>query len=109
MQLVHNGRRRFAGTTSPFDDNGGFLMLQRETDCRALARRVTMGPFALIAVLLFLASVSQPARSQTYSVIYNFTGKASDGATPYGGPILDQSGNLYGTTYLGGSFGAGSV
>src|SRR5258708_164574 len=84
-------------------------MLQSETDCRALARRVTMGPFALIALLLFVAIVSQPARSQTYSVIYNFTGKGSDGATPYGGPILDRSGNLYGTTYLGGSFGSGSI
>src|SRR5579862_4951840 len=72
-------------------------------------QRKTVVPFALIAVLLFLASASQPAHSQTYSVIYNFTGKGSDGATPYGGPILDHAGNLYGTTYLGGSFGNGSV
>ncbi len=84
-------------------------MLQREADCQALARRVTVVPFAIIAILLFLASVSQLAQSQTYSVIYNFTGKGSDGATPYGGPILDRLGNLYGTTYLGGSLGAGSV
>jgi len=84
-------------------------MLEREAGGPALARRVTVIPLALIAVLLFLASASQPAHSQTYSVIYNFTGKGSDGATPYGGPILDRVGNLYGTTYLGGSFGAGSV
>ncbi len=84
-------------------------MLEREAGGPALARRVTVIPLALIAVLSFLASASQPAHSQTYSVIYNFTGKGSDGATPYGGPILDRVGNLYGTTYLGGSFGAGSV
>lgn len=84
-------------------------MLQCEAACHALARRVTVVPFALIAVLLFLASVSQPAQSQTYKVIYSFTGKGSDGATPYGGPILDRLGNLYGTTYLGGLFGSGSV
>src|SRR6266568_7952207 len=84
-------------------------MLQREAECRVLARRVTLVPFTLMAVFLFLASVSQPAHSQTYNVIYNFTAKGSDGATPYGGPILDKSGNLYGTTYLGGRYGAGSV
>ena len=84
-------------------------MLEREGGCPALARRATVVPLALIAVLLFLAGASQLAHSQTYSVIYNFTAKGSDGATPYGGPILDRAGNLYGTTYLGGSFGAGSV
>src|SRR5579859_716837 len=84
-------------------------MLQREATRHALARRLTLVPVALITALLFLASMSQPAQSQTYSVIYNFTGKGSDGATPYGGPILDRSGNLYGTTYLGGRFGEGSV
>jgi uncharacterized repeat protein (TIGR03803 family) len=65
--------------------------------------------FSLLAVIVFVASVFQTAQSQTYSVIYDFTGKGNDGATPYGGPILDGLGNLYGTTYLGGRFGAGSV
>jgi uncharacterized repeat protein (TIGR03803 family) len=83
-------------------------MSQRETDCRG-SRRLIIVPVVYIAVLLFLAGISQPAQSQTYQVIYNFTGKGSDGATPYGGPILDKSGNLYGTTYLGGRYGAGSV
>jgi uncharacterized repeat protein (TIGR03803 family) len=81
-------------------------MLQRGADCQGWARYVTV---VFVATLLFLATLSQPAQSQTYSVIYNFTGKGSDGATPYGGPILDRSGNLYGTTYLGGSYGSGSV
>ena len=37
------------------------------------------------------------------SVMYRFAGGLSDGWAPYGRPILDQSGNLYGTTVLGGS------
>ena len=84
-------------------------MLQREAGCQGWARYVTVVSFALVSALLFLATVSQPAQSQAYNVIYNFTGKGSDGATPYGGPILDRSGNLYGTTYLGGKYGSGSV
>src|SRR5262252_2171202 len=65
--------------------------------------------FALLCVASFVTGISSPAHSQTYKVIHNFTARGSDGATPYGGPILDGSGNLYGTTYLGGRYGAGSV
>src|SRR5499427_8524801 len=65
--------------------------------------------FALLCVASFVTGISSPAHSQTYKVIHNFTARGSDGATPYGGPILDGSGNLYGTTYLGGRGGAGSV
>ena len=68
-------------------------MLQRKADCRALARRAIVVPFTLMAVFLFVATVSQPAQSQTYKVIYNFTGIGTDGANPYGGPIL-LNGNL---------------
>jgi uncharacterized repeat protein (TIGR03803 family) len=84
-------------------------MLQCEADRQTLARHLTVVPFALMTVLLFLAGFSQLAQSQTYKVIYNFTGRGSDGATPYAGPILDHVGNLYGTTYLGGTYGSGSV
>jgi uncharacterized repeat protein (TIGR03803 family) len=84
-------------------------MLQREVDCRTLVSRATVVPFTLIAIFLFLAAVSQPAQSQTYNVIHNFTNKGSDGANPYGGPVLDAKGNLFGTTYLGGAYGNGSI
>ena len=46
-----------------------------------------------------------PAPGQTAwtkTVIHHFTG-ASDGASPQGGVIVDTAGNLYGTTYGGGS------
>lgn len=44
----------------------------------------------------------------TESVLYNFTGNG-DGRFPYSGLILDQSGNLYGTTTDAGSSGGGTV
>jgi uncharacterized repeat protein (TIGR03803 family) len=37
------------------------------------------------------------------TVLYNFTGANGDGARPLARPILDQHGNLYGTTFLGGN------
>jgi uncharacterized repeat protein (TIGR03803 family) len=83
--------------------------MQQQAQCIAFARRATSVLLALSAALFFLATAAFPAHSQTYKVIHNFTAKGSDGATPYGGPILDGSGNLYGTTYLGGFGGAGSV
>ena len=46
--------------------------------------------------------------SWTESVIYSFSGYA-DGGTPYAGVILDNAGNLYGTTSAGGEGGNGTV
>lgn len=42
------------------------------------------------------------------TVLYNFTG-GNDGSQPYGGLIFDSAGNLYGTTYRGGTSNAGTV
>ncbi len=43
------------------------------------------------------------------TVLHVFTGGTSDGATPYGHLVMDESGNLYGTTWSGGAFGLGTV
>jgi uncharacterized repeat protein (TIGR03803 family) len=45
------------------------------------------------------------------TVLYSFCVQTNcvDGATPYGGVILDSSGNLFGTTSGGGAFGFGVV
>jgi len=40
------------------------------------------------------------------TVLHNFTGGAG-GSDPYGGLVMDQEGNLYGTTYHGGRRGCG--
>jgi uncharacterized repeat protein (TIGR03803 family) len=46
--------------------------------------------------------------SWSESVLHSFTG-GDDGASPTGGLIFDQSGNLYGTTGLGGTHSSGTV
>src|SRR5258708_6860047 len=42
------------------------------------------------------------------TALYNFTG-ASDGSHPYGSPIQGTDGNFYGSTYAGGTAGAGVI
>ena len=61
-----------------------------------------------LAVAL-LASVLTPATAAavTYRVLHQFTGP--DGSTPYSGLVRDASGNLYGTTSLGGPNSNGTV
>jgi uncharacterized repeat protein (TIGR03803 family) len=44
----------------------------------------------------------------TETVLYSFAG-GSDGAHPYGGVIVDDTGNLYGTTEYGGASNLGTV
>jgi uncharacterized repeat protein (TIGR03803 family) len=59
---------------------------------------------AIIATLLLAATVStQPAQAQTFKVLHTFHGGSRDGLGPYGAVILDQAGNLYGTTSGGGT------
>jgi uncharacterized repeat protein (TIGR03803 family) len=43
------------------------------------------------------------------TVLYSFTGYPNDGGQPYAGVIRDSAGNLYGTTYLGGTYNQGAV
>jgi uncharacterized repeat protein (TIGR03803 family) len=42
------------------------------------------------------------------TILYTFTGGA-DGGVPNARLIMDSAGNLYGTAYQGGAFGAGTV
>lgn len=46
--------------------------------------------------------------SWSQTVLHNFTGRP-DGKTPYAGVVFDSLGNLYGTTYAGGTAGWGVV
>jgi uncharacterized repeat protein (TIGR03803 family) len=62
----------------------------------------------LITFAVLLASASA-AWSATEQVIYNFGSFRGDGSQPYVGLIRDAAGNIYGTTYVGGAFNAGTV
>lgn len=53
-------------------------------------------------------TVFELAPNGTETVLYSFTG-GSDGNAPFAGVIRDRAGNLYGTTYGGGSTGNGTV
>lgn len=48
-----------------------------------------------------------PAGTET--VLYRFTGTGGDGINPWQGLVRDSAGNLYGTTEVGGAYGAGTV
>ncbi len=61
---------------------------------------------AFLITLLSLTGVRCAAQTET--VIHAFTG-GSDGATPYSTLTPDGNGNLYGTTFLGGAYGMGTV
>jgi uncharacterized repeat protein (TIGR03803 family) len=56
---------------------------------------------AFAIVVLTAAGMTVPAHAQTFRVLYEFTG-ATDGGYPFTGLARDPSGNLYGTTPLGG-------
>jgi uncharacterized repeat protein (TIGR03803 family) len=45
----------------------------------------------------------------TEKVLYNFLDNSADGTEPSAGLVFDASGNLYGTTFQGGSYGYGTV
>ena len=68
----------------------------------AIARKVY---FAFLLTLV--CGFSPFSRSQTYSVLHNFSGGA-DGANPYAGITLGQAGSLLGTA-SGGGLGYGTV
>jgi uncharacterized repeat protein (TIGR03803 family) len=56
--------------------------------------------------------LSPPAQGQTawtYTQIYAFRANDKDAALPTSGMVFDAAGRLYGTTYSGGSAGAGAV
>src|SRR5215467_9688355 len=63
--------------------------------------------FGLILAGAFVMQSAQVAQAQTYKLLYSF--HKTDGEEPEAGLILDASGNLYGTTYLGGASGFGTV
>ena len=77
----------------------------RPSNFSALTRN--RSPYSIALLLAFVLLGFSSAQSQTFTVLHTFTGP--DGLTPYSGVTLDGAGNLYGTTYGGGSDGMGTV
>jgi len=52
-----------------------------------------------------------PGANNTWAekVLYSFGFGPADGLIPYGGVVQDSAGNLYGSTYYGGTYGVGTV
>jgi uncharacterized repeat protein (TIGR03803 family) len=63
-----------------------------------------------VRALVFFSLVifSGSTLAQSFTVLHKFTGGA-DGGNSFGGVIVDPNGNLYGTTYIGGAFGYGTL
>ncbi len=61
--------------------------------------------FAFVVYTIFAAAAMQ---AQTLSVLHGFH-NSPDGSEPWSGLVRDASGNLYGTTTMGGEYGYGMV
>jgi uncharacterized repeat protein (TIGR03803 family) len=76
---------------------------------RICVRRATTVLAGLAVFWLEVVAIPS-ANGQSFSVLHSFTNLA-DGANPLGSLIMDQAGNLYGTTLSGGctAYGCGTV
>lgn len=75
---------------------------------RRIPRRL-LGSALTLAIILVLAVIAtSSAHAQTYSVLYSFAG-GIDGRNPVAGLVRDATGNLYGTTNVGGAHGYGTI
>lgn len=63
--------------------------------------------YLLIACFFLTYSLTSVSFGLSFSVLHNFTG--SDGASPAGRLSMDSSGNLYGTTQIGGKSNVGTI
>ena len=74
----------------------------------AIGRREVSSALVLGFGFMSTALLPSLARAQTYTVLYTFQG-TPDGGGPRSGLIRDGKGNLYGTTWSGGTFNDGVV
>ncbi len=77
---------------------------------RTWTLRAYIRAFVSVLPMMFLLIViaSPLAQSQTYKVIYNFTGQ-HDGGRPGGNFAIDKAGNLYGAAYAFGKYDVGTI
>ena len=109
---------RRSGSSENIGEEGGgtgkesIMKTARQKQCwvSRIAHPAASAVLALTTVLVLAALAIPRAQAQTYTetVIHNFTG-TPDGTDSYAGLVAGTSGNLYGTTALGGAFSLGAV
>jgi hypothetical protein len=67
--------------------------------------RASWGGIAAVWAVLAATAGSGASAAPVETVLYSFTGGASDGIFPSAGLVADSQGNLYGTTPFGGGSG----
>jgi len=75
-----------------------------------LVRKISAAPVRVAAILIafLLTLAAQAFASSDITVLHTFTG-GDDGSYPDSDVVADAAGNLYGTTQIGGRYGAGTV
>src|SRR5271154_4505947 len=77
--------------------------LQQGVSISCVAARAASAIALALGIILALTILSTAsAQWKTYKILYSFTGGA-DGANPLAALVLDSVGNLYGTTFQGGT------
>ena len=66
----------------------------------------SIATLAIFTAILFVTSTRAAAQEQ---VLHSFRNNGTDGIDPDGGAIFDAAGNLYGTTWAGGTYEGGTV
>jgi uncharacterized repeat protein (TIGR03803 family) len=89
----------------------GIKVFMKEIGLKESRQQSVRGKAALVAVItiaMIVPFASKVCRAQEVSVLHSFTGP-KDGAYPDGILASDSAGNLYGTTQIGGVYGAGTI
>ncbi|HLW88541.1 MAG TPA: choice-of-anchor tandem repeat GloVer-containing protein [Terriglobales bacterium] len=74
-------------------------------NCTRLLHNLTLMSAAMLLVLLAPLAAAQSSGS----ILYRFNPTTTDGLNPQAGLVADSAGNIYGTTYQGGTAGWGIV
>lgn len=69
--------------------------------------RLTLG--RMLPLLVVVATTLTQAQTYKYSTLYSFTNNGTDPTFPQAPVILDNAGNIYGTSSTGGNFNFGTV